>query len=180
LRAAGCDPVVVVVPQGAIGAARDALDDGAVFVEGGPSRRTSVYEGLAAVENSAVLVHDAVRPVVTLDLVARVLSALTDVDGAIAAVRVEETIKRVDGTEVVTTVDRSGLWRAQTPQVFRTSVLKEAHRRAVDERVEGTDDAQLVERCGGRVRIVAGDSTNIKVTWPSDFALAEALLGTRE
>jgi 2-C-methyl-D-erythritol 4-phosphate cytidylyltransferase len=76
-------------------------------------------------------------------------------------------------------VDRSGLWRAQTPQVFRTSVLKEAHRRAADERVEGTDDAQLVERCGGRVRIVDGDSTNIKVTWPSDFALAEALLGTR-
>jgi 2-C-methyl-D-erythritol 4-phosphate cytidylyltransferase len=171
---------VVVIPQGDIVAARDALDDGAVLVEGGPSRRASVFEGLAAVTSPTVLVHDAVRPVVTVDLVARVLSALTDADGAIAAVRVDETIKRVEGTEIAATVDRSGLWRAQTPQVFLTSVLKEAHKRAADERVEGTDDAQLVERCGGRVRIVDGDSTNIKVTWPSDFALAEALLGARK
>jgi 2-C-methyl-D-erythritol 4-phosphate cytidylyltransferase len=179
LRAAGCDPVVVVVPPGALPAARSALDDRAVLVEGGSSRTQSVRNGLALVETDTVLVHDAVRPVITIDLVVKVASAVGDADGAIAAVPVEETLKRAENSEIRETVNRTDLWRAQTPQAFRTLILKEAHERADVEKFTVTDDAQLVERYGGRVRIVLGDRSNIKVTWPSDFELAEALLGAR-
>lgn len=135
--------------------------------------------GLRSVTTETVVVHDAVRPAITPALIGRVLSALRDADAVIAAVPVDETIKRVMGSEVTSTVDRSDLWRAQTPQAFRTDVLKSAHEHAERDRLEFTDDAQIVEHYGGRVLICPGERTNLKVTWPADFEIAESLLRAR-
>jgi 2-C-methyl-D-erythritol 4-phosphate cytidylyltransferase len=179
LRSAGCEPVIVVVPEGAADPARAALGHDAVVVEGGSTRAESVRNGLSLVATEWVVVHDGVRPLVTVELINSVLDALVGADGAIAAVPIDETIKRASGTEVSATIDRKDLWAAQTPQAFPTAVLKSAHDRAARDGVAFTDDAQLVEQYGGRVVVVAGDRTNLKVTWPTDFDIAEALLNVR-
>jgi 2-C-methyl-D-erythritol 4-phosphate cytidylyltransferase len=149
-----------------------------VLVAGGESRQQSVHNGLEHVESNRVVVHDAARPFVTVDAVQRVLDALDGADGAVTATPLEETLKRVSGAVVVETVERKGLYRVQTPQAFRTSALKAGHRRARSEGFEGTDDAQLVERYGGLVCVVAGSRTNLKLTFAEDFRLAEAVLRT--
>jgi 2-C-methyl-D-erythritol 4-phosphate cytidylyltransferase len=171
--------VIAVVPPSSLHVARGILGRGAHVIEGGDTRRESVACGLGLAAASTVVVHDAVRPLVSAELVTRVVDALGEADGAVAAVPVEETIKRADDRNVIETVDRTNLWRAQTPQVFKTSVLRAAHDRAAAEGFEPTDDAQLVEWFGGHVVLVLGDTRNIKVTWPPDFELAESLLGTR-
>jgi 2-C-methyl-D-erythritol 4-phosphate cytidylyltransferase len=179
LKSAGCDPVVVVVPDAASDSARTALGNDALLIVGGSTRTESVRIGLSLVESEWVVVHDGVRPLVTVDLINSVVDALLDADGAIAAVPIDETIKQAKDRDVLATVDRKDLWAAQTPQAFRTAVLRSAHDRAGRDGVAVTDDAQLVEQYGGRVVLVAGDRTNLKVTWPADFDVAEALLKTR-
>jgi len=152
-------------------------------VEGGEERQDSVNEGLKALpaETEFVAVHDAARPLLTEELLAAVVEAAMEVGAAIAAVPVQDTIKRsgADGL-IERTVDREGLWAAQTPQVFRRDWLEEAHVRARREGWRATDDASLVERCGYPVKIVAGDYSNIKITTPVDIVLATALLETRK
>ena len=120
--------------------------------------------------------HDAARPVVTAGDIRRVVAALEYADAAISAVPVDETLKRVRDERVLETVDRAGLWRAQTPQAFRAEALRAAHRRAAEEGVTATDDAFLIERHGNRVAIVHGSRRNLKVTWEEDFAVAEAMM----
>jgi len=147
-----------------------------VVVAGGATRSASVRAGLAQVPDDvdAVVVHDAARPLAHPGLFDGVLRALADgADGAVAAVPVADTLKRVgaDG-RIVETVDRTGLWAVQTPQGFRLDVLRAAH--AGD--AEATDDAGLVEARGGRVVVVAGDRRNLKVTDPADLVLLEALI----
>ena len=159
-------------------------NEGVVIAQGGPTRQDSVSNGLALVETGTVVVHDAARPFVTSELVRAVLAALGDADAVVAAVPVDETIKRAgveeDGFAVSETVDRSELWRAQTPAAFRTTALKEAHRRAYEESFTGTDESQLIERYGGIVRLVAGTRSNLKITFPEDFAVAEAMMKARD
>ncbi len=163
--AAVCDGVTVVgdVPGG---------------VPGGARRRDSVAAGLAAVPEpvDVVLVHDAARALASLELAERVLERIGqgDVDGVIPVVPVRDTVKRVDGDLVVETVDRSALVAVQTPQAFRRASLLAAHRRTND---DATDDAQLLEWAAMRVATVAGESTNLKITYPDDLRVAEALLG---
>jgi 2-C-methyl-D-erythritol 4-phosphate cytidylyltransferase len=155
-----------------------ALDD-VELVAGGDTRRASVAAGLERVPTEVVVVHDAARPLVTRAAVEAVVAALEGCDGALVAVPVDETLKRVVDERVVSTVDRSGLWRAQTPQAFRTEVLRAAHRRAAEEGLDASDDAQLVERGGGQIGVVASTSGNLKITYPEDFLVAQALLGGR-
>ena len=121
-----------------------------------------------------VLVHDAARPLLTPDLVRTVIKRLLvgDVDGVIPAVAVGDTIKRVAGERVVETVDRSDVVAVQTPQGFDLRTLRAAHETTV---FQATDDASMVEASGGTVVFVEGDPANIKVTYPVDFAVAEAL-----
>jgi 2-C-methyl-D-erythritol 4-phosphate cytidylyltransferase len=148
-------------------------------VAGGETRAASVRAGLAAVpaDVDAVLVHDAVRPLATPELSARVLAAVAGgADGAVPGVPVVDTLKRVQGDRVETTVDRAELVAVQTPQAFRADVLRRAHAGEGD----ATDDAALVEAVGGTVVVVAGERDNLKVTWPEDLAVAEALLAARE
>lgn len=162
LEEAGVEEVVVVgdVPDG---------------VPGGPRRRDSVANGLSHVSSDWVLVHDAARPLVSVELVGSILRALasTDADGVIPAVPVTDTVKRVDGTRVTETVDRSSLVAVQTPQAFRTASLSAAHAADGD---EATDDASLIERWGGIVETVPGDRDNIKVTYPEDLARLDSIV----
>jgi 2-C-methyl-D-erythritol 4-phosphate cytidylyltransferase len=127
-----------------------------------------------------VVVHDAARPLVDPALFTRVVAALAEVDCAIAAARVTDTVKQADdaGT-VVATLDRSKLWAVQTPQAFRRAALEAAL--AVDAAIlaRATDDAWLVERAGGSVRVVESPAGNFKVTTPHDLRLADMILRER-
>jgi 2-C-methyl-D-erythritol 4-phosphate cytidylyltransferase len=144
-------------------------------VTGGATRADSVRAGLAEVPESAVVVvvHDAARPLLGDDVLERVLAGLGDGwDGAVPALPLADTVKRADGEAVVETVDREGLYAAQTPQAF----LADALRRAFAGGHDATDCAGLVEAAGGRVRLVEGDRRLLKVTTPSGLELVEALL----
>ena len=147
-------------------------------VPGGNRRRDSVSAGLDALTSGSpiVLIHDAARPLVGIDLIESVVVAIagTGVEGAIPVIPVTDTIKRVEGSRVGETVDRSALVACQTPQGFITQALRDAHRTLPSNDV--TDDATLVERNGGIVVLVDGDRANIKITFPGDLAMAEAIV----
>jgi 2-C-methyl-D-erythritol 4-phosphate cytidylyltransferase len=144
---------------------------------GGETRAESVSRGLQrlAVADGVVAVHDAARPLVTPALIRRTLDGLHGPWAAVApALPVVDTLKLVEGEQVVRTVDRAGMWAVQTPQVFGRRVLEEAHEDVRDTSV--TDDLALVEQAGGRVRLVEGERRNFKITYPEDLAMAEALV----
>lgn len=151
---------------------------------GGTTRSDSVRRALAAVgPGDPVLVHDAARPLLTPQLASSVIEALLAdgaAAGAIAAAPVTDTVKRA-GSDlgVIETLDRSGLWAVQTPQVFRREALERALDVSLEELHGATDDASLVEREGGRVILVPGGPENLKVTTPTDLLLAELLLRER-
>ena len=169
LRAAadGTDGVVVVVPADR---AAEPEPLATVVAPGGPTRSASVRAGLAAVPDDVdvILVHDAARPVPVPDVWQRVRAAVAaGADAAVPAVPVADTLRELGGG----TVDRSRLVAVQTPQAFRAAALRVAHAGEP----EGTDDASLVEATGGRVVVVDGDPSNIKITSPVDLILAELL-----
>ena len=146
-------------------------------VAGGATRVESVQAGVAEIgaEALVVLVHDAARPLLVAEVVERVLAPLGEGwDGAVPALPVADTLKRAaeDGT-VLETVDRTGLHAVQTPQAFLAPVLREA---LAGDLAEASDCAALVERRGGRVRVVEGDRRLIKVTTQADLDLVESLL----
>ena len=145
-------------------------------VEGGAERQDSVWRGLQALPEAVeiVLVHDAVRPFVTRNLIEDVVRAAAETGAAICARPIAETVKRVSEGHVQETVDRRGLWAVQTPQGFRAGLLREAHEKARRDGVVGTDDAMLVERLGQPVRVVLGSGENIKITTPEDLRHARA------
>jgi 2-C-methyl-D-erythritol 4-phosphate cytidylyltransferase len=145
-------------------------------VTGGATRTDSVRAGLAEVpgDTAVVLVHDAARPLLSDEVVERVVTALGEGwDAAVPALPLADTVKRAEGEAVAETVDRSGLHAVQTPQAFVAGAL----RRALAGAGEATDCAGLVEAAGGRVRLVEGDRRLLKVTTPADLAFVETLLG---
>ncbi len=150
-------------------------------VPGGKLRQESVANGLACVSPDAdlVAVHDAARPLVSADLIRRVIRAAIRTGGAVPAAPVRDTLKRSGRRNmlIAETVSRDGLWHVQTPQIFDAHLLKQAYKRYVH-RGEFTDDAQLVERTGGVVALVESDQANIKITTPEDLVVARALLKT--
>jgi 2-C-methyl-D-erythritol 4-phosphate cytidylyltransferase len=145
-------------------------------VGGGVERQDSVAAGLAATADDAdlVLVHDAARPFVARSAVEACVAAAAASGAAIVAEPARDTVKLADSTSVITrTLDRRTVWLAQTPQVFRTSLLRSAYDRARREGFLATDDAALVERIGAPVCIVEGNATNRKITTPDDLRWAE-------
>jgi 2-C-methyl-D-erythritol 4-phosphate cytidylyltransferase / 2-C-methyl-D-erythritol 2,4-cyclodiphosphate synthase len=176
LIGAGAVEVVVVVPADAPEAGAALAGLAVRTVPGGATRFESVSAGLAALASvDAVLVHDAARPLVAATHVETLLAALADADGALPALPVSDTLKRTTG-DGVSTASRAGLWRAQTPQAFRLDRLRVAFAAwPADE--EPTDDAQVMERAGGRIVLIPGDPRLMKLTYPEDFAMAEALIG---
>ncbi len=179
---------VVPVPEKDLEKTRTLIDSlglaaRAEAIAGGVERTDSVRRGierlgeLGAGEADLVAVHDGVRPLVSGEIVERVLRAAIETGAAVAAVPVKDTVKVARDGFVEETPDRSNLWLVQTPQVFRFGLLAEAYARALaDGRTPATDDAALVERLGGKVRVVEGDYENIKITTPEDLLIAEALL----
>ena len=172
---AASDGVVVVLPSAAAAADWVAPDPARErAVAGGATRSESVRAGLAAVPDDAavICVHDAARPLATGELFARVVDAVRGgATGAVPGIAVADTIKVVDPQGTVTaTPDRSSLVAVQTPQAFVAAALRQAHRRGGD----GTDDAALVERAGGRVVVVAGEPWNRKITEPEDLVWARS------
>ena len=176
--AAGAAPVVVVIPAGQDAEAGRAFAGAeVVLVQGGATRTQSVRAGLAAIgQAEAVLIHDAARPLLTPTHVEALLAALDGADGALPALPVADTLKRADGGGGAATVDREGLWRAQTPQAFRRAPLLDAYARWPDS-APATDDAAVVEAAGGRVVLIPGDPRLMKLTHPEDFAMIERLAG---
>ena len=146
-------------------------------VAGGQTRQESVWLALQAAPDDAelVIVHDAVRPFITRRLIDAVVGMARRSGAAICALPVSETVKRVRGDEVETTIDRTGLWAVQTPQVFRAALLREAHEKARRDGVVGTDDAALVERLGHPVKVVRGLEANLKITTAEDLHRARRM-----
>ncbi|MFQ5417134.1 MAG: 2-C-methyl-D-erythritol 4-phosphate cytidylyltransferase [Myxococcota bacterium] len=187
---ARADEVDLVVPvlargdlprwQAALSELRDSAKLGDAVV-GGAERQDSMAAGLAALPDGIALVavHDAARPLVRSHDVDRVVRAAARDGAAILAVPVGDTIKRVRGGRIVETPERSECYAAQTPQVFRVEILREALAKASAEGRTGTDDAQLVEALGVAVTVVEGDVGNLKVTHPEDLVVAERLLRQR-
>jgi 2-C-methyl-D-erythritol 4-phosphate cytidylyltransferase len=181
LRAAelGTDCVLVTAdgrdPEGGLPA--DDVPGKIAVVAGGVRRSDSVRAALTALhdrdDDDVIVVHDAARPCASTSLFGAVVAAVeAGADGAVPGLPLTDTIKRVRGEVVVDTLDRGELVAVQTPQAFRLGVLRRAHEQGGD----ATDDAALVEAIGGRVVVVAGEDTNVKVTRPSDLSLAERVL----
>lgn len=152
------------------------------MVAGGATRAQSVANALAAVETELVAIHDAARPLLTPELVEDLVAALLadpEAAAAIPAAPVTDTVKLASAGEVERTLDRSLLWAAQTPQVFRSEALREALAVDAATRDAATDEAMLIERAGGRVLVHPAPAENLKVTTPHDLRVAEMLLGER-
>ena len=178
--------VVIAVPVDRISATRALLRRFRVprvvaVVAGGAERQDSVRLGLEAAppEPAWIVVHDAVRPFITPELVERVLAAARIPGAATCGWPVRETVKSVRDSLIEKTLPREGLWLTQTPQAFRRELLQEAHDKAARDGVRATDDAMLIERLGGRVAMVQGLAQNIKITTPEDLKTARGLLGGR-
>ncbi|MDC3417770.1 2-C-methyl-D-erythritol 4-phosphate cytidylyltransferase [Aquibacillus salsiterrae] len=152
-----------------------------VLVNGGKERQESVYYGLQMIKdpNEIVFIHDGARPFVMHEQLHELAYVVKERSAGLLAVPVTDTIKQKKGNEL-TTLDRSTLWAAQTPQGFRKQLITYAHEKAKAENYIGTDDASLVERLGDSVAIVTGSYHNIKLTMPEDIERAETYLKDRK
>lgn len=190
-QVASIGEIVIAVPDGSESAARAEVAAANIalpvkITRGGAERQDSVRIALAltSAESELVVVHDAARPLATPEMFAACLEAAHRAGGAIAAIPVSDTLKRVADSAIVETVARAGLWQAQTPQAFRRDVLIASHQRAVREGFVATDDADLVERLaargGVRVEVVESTTANVKITTAADLAVVEAILAARK
>jgi 2-C-methyl-D-erythritol 4-phosphate cytidylyltransferase len=178
------DDIVLVVPRESTEWVREEIIEPLGFkkvrsvVPGGQSRQQSVLNGLKALssETESVIIHDAVRPLVAEPIIKRVVDAARKTGAAITAVPPKDTVKEVESGEVIGTLDRRLIWLAQTPQCFRYDIIMEAHRRALSDNFEATDDAGLVEKYGSKVVVAVGSYANLKVTSPEDIPLLEYFL----
>ena len=178
------DAVIVVVDAADIETCRSTViapyrfQKVANLVAGGATRQTSVFNGLRMLptDTEFVIVHDGVRPFVTDETIFKCIEAADTYGAAVAAVPVKDTIKVADNNGfIVDTPNREKLWAVQTPQVFRKTILLEAHQSAQQRRISATDDAALVEQLGFKVKLIMGSYANLKITTPEDLVIAEAL-----
>jgi 2-C-methyl-D-erythritol 4-phosphate cytidylyltransferase len=162
---------------------KDILQKKVELVEGGEHRQHSVANALAAISagpEDVILVHDAVRPLVTAEIIDGVVEGAKKHGAAIAGMPAVDTVKQVDrtadGALITSTIPRERVVMAQTPQGFRYQILKKAFDEADADGFVGTDEASLVERAGGSVAVVMGSPRNLKITTPADMELAEFYL----
>lgn len=179
------DDIVLVLPPDDLASVRQELTDKyeltkvKFIVAGGVERQDSVRNGLAVLEGKCdfVLIHDAVRPLVTEKMIRQVVVAAKATGAASLGVKAKDTIKETGKDDVVgVTIPRNNLWLTQTPQAFKFEIIKKAYKKAYDEKFYGTDDASLVERMGLKVKMIAGSYDNIKITTPEDLVMVGALL----
>jgi 2-C-methyl-D-erythritol 4-phosphate cytidylyltransferase len=145
---------------------------------GGKERQDSVYSALKIIDSECiVLVHDGVRPFIPEGMIAKLVGALADADGAVPGMPAKETIKEMsERMTVVSTLRRDRIRAIQTPQAFSYNIIKKAYDKAYEDGIYATDDAALVERTGGTVKIVEGSPYNIKITTPEDLKMLECIL----
>lgn len=151
-------------------------------IEGGAQRQDSVYNGLKEVlpETDLVVIHDGARPFLTHQLIEETIREAQNIGAAIVGVTPTDTIKSINGgVWIEETWDRDSMVMIQTPQVFKYTLLKDAYEKAYEDNFLATDDALLIRRLGGRVKLVKGDDENIKITFPHDLLVAEAILKFR-
>lgn len=182
-RCAFINTIIVVVPPAWVDkttrwlATMSTGDRTVIVISGGSRRQDSVRGGLAQVsaDHEVVIIHDGARPLVTPSLITRCYDAARRHGAAIAALPVTDTLKQADsGGTIRATIERAGLWRAQTPQAMQTALLRQAFARCSDDEV--TDEAAMLEKAGIQTVVVTGESTNIKVTYPEDLAMVGAIL----
>jgi len=184
LAAESVGPVILVLPEAHIEEGEKILNkydliDSTKIVRGGITRQDSVEQGLLAVPQGIEysLVHDGVRPFIDTELIERCIKVAKKNDAAIVALPVKDTLKSVASDHCITkTVDRQGLWQAQTPQIAATELLLKAHADARENSFIGTDEASLLARINVSVSVVEGSEANIKITRPGDLTIAEAIL----
>jgi 2-C-methyl-D-erythritol 4-phosphate cytidylyltransferase/2-C-methyl-D-erythritol 2,4-cyclodiphosphate synthase len=179
------DEIVLVLPANDVASAQKKLINKygltklKAVVAGGKERQDSVRNGLAAITQACniVVIHDAVRPFVTTELIKKVVAAAKSFGAASVGVKAKDTIKETKkGNMVAATIPRQNLWLTQTPQAFKFDLLKKAYKAAYDKKFYGTDDASLVERIGSKVKMIDGSYENIKITTSEDLILAKALM----
>ena len=151
------------------------------LVPGGSSRQASVYNGLQACachDPEIVIIHDGVRPLVTADQIRACLNGAVQYGACILGIPSTSTLKKVipETAQIEKTIARQNIWLAQTPQAFSYKIILKAHQKAFESGYQGTDDAELVEKNGGKVHIISGSAVNIKITRPADLTMAEALI----
>jgi len=186
-KCSSIDKIILVVPSGDIGFCLEKIINPAGIqkkvtpVAGGLKRQDSVYNGLLAVDEkvSTVVIHDGVRPFVKPSTIEECIREALMNGACILGLPVSDTLKLADGSGYIKkTLERDSVWLAQTPQAFDYGLIKKAHDIARKEGFKGTDDASLVERIGGKVRIIRGSIENIKITTPEDLAIARAIIGS--
>ena len=179
------DDIYLVVPDEDLQYCRKELIAGTdlkkkiTLVSGGSRRQDSVYNALQKIDahDSIVVIHDGVRPFLTLNQLETCIQEAKKHGACILGVPAFDTLKRVTGAKtIVETIDREHIWFAQTPQAFRYDLIKKAHDKARQQGFFGTDDAALLEQIGIRIRIIAGSRSNIKITSTEDLELARLLL----
>ena len=179
------DRIIVAVPEDDIDFCRNEIIPAAnmgkdpILVIGGASRQDSVYNSLKSIEtdDGVVLIHDGVRPFVNPEHLVACIEGAREHGACILGIPAFDTVKHVNAkNEIIQTQQRDTLWLAQTPQAFQLQLIKKAHEIAKQEGFMGTDDASLVERLGGVVKIIPGSRSNIKITNQEDLKLARALL----
>jgi 2-C-methyl-D-erythritol 4-phosphate cytidylyltransferase len=182
------DQVIVVVPYDQVGQVRQNMIEPADFskpffvVPGGDTRQETVYQGFLALDDDVdlVVIHDGVRPLVRISIIDAVVETARRHGAAISAIPVRDTLKRVQDGVIQSTLDRDRIWQAQTPQAFNREWLAEALAAARKDNFTGTDEAGLLERLGRPVRVIHGETENIKITMPEDLVLAETLIESAE
>lgn len=177
------DEIIIVVQESEILVVSDLVKDFNIkkikaIVPGGITRQQSVLNGLDHVTSQKVLIHDGARPFVSQNEILNVISALDTNDAAAVGVKAKDTIKRINRNNmIIETLNRDELIQIQTPQGFKTDIILSAHKKAVTEGVEVTDDCALAELRGINVKILYGSYNNIKITTPEDVVIARGILG---
>jgi len=179
-----CDIIVVAAPPGREDEVRSALSGIAgihAVVTGGETRQDSVFNALEAlpVDATHVLIHDAARPCASAELIARIAAALEGHDAVVPVIPAVDTLVRETGERVEAILDRAHIAGVQTPQAFACELILEAHRAARKRGLASSDDGSLVLALGRELTAVPGERTNIKVTYPEDVVVAEAILRDR-
>ena len=182
------DEIILIVPGDYLGYCSQAIVDKYSFkkikriVCGGKERQDSVYLGLKACSNNTdiVAIHDGVRPFISPEKISESIKLCQQKKAVILAVPLKDTIKRVEGGSVVTTLDRKKVWLVQTPQVFEYRLILDAYEKAKEDSFSGTDDSVLAERLGHEVAVLEGEYENIKITTAEDLAIAERSLNKKE
>ncbi len=183
------DEIIVIVNESDLTTCKESVISPFRFrkvqelVAGGETRQVSVFNGLRTLTDDVdyVVIHDGVRPFIDDDIIFRCLEATAECGASVAAVPVKETIKVANRDLYIDhTPERDLLWRVQTPQVFRKSLLVAAYNKAIEEGISAPDDAILVEKLGHPVKLVMGSYRNVKLTTPDDLLLAETLLNEEE